>query len=426
MLIFRTFAMAALLASGCLAGLTAIVVHAAVDDKLPVGPSAGDMVLSPFYRWSDAMPALPGVVLKKEPLALQETMPAASQAMRILYSSTDQRWQSGQVPVSGVLFLPNVAPPSEGWPLLAWAHGTVGIADRCAPSWTGLRERDAAYINRWLERGFAVVATDYQGLGGPGPHPYTFWQAEGRSILDAIRAARTIGPQVISDRVFLAGQSQGGGAALGAAILAETYAPELNILGAVLTAPNSTFPDGPVALPARQSNTVFLSLASGGLRENAPRIEDLLTSKGLALLEVAREGCTREIARKSRELQVESVSELLTVTPDILDALRIPTTDMPLASIPFPVLIATGQADRTIAPLRQYAVAAALCAAGNHVSWRLYDGLGHDGVLHGSLNEAFAFARAQLDGQGFASTCRALERPGPPGERNPHAPFNDD
>lgn len=302
----------------------------------------------------------------------------------------------------------------------------MGIADRCAPSWTGLRERDAAYINRWLERGFAVVATDYQGLGGPGPHPYTFWQAEGRSILDAIRAARTIGPQVISDRVFLAGQSQGGGAALGAAILAETYAPELNILGAVLTAPNSTFPDGPVALPARQSNTVFLSLASGGLRENAPRIEDLLTPEGLALLEVAREGCTREIARKSRELQLESVSELLTVTADILDALRIPTTNMPLASIPFPVLIATGQADRTIAPLRQYAVAAALCAAGNHVSWRLYNGLGHDGVLHGSLNEAFAFARAQLDGQSFASTCRALERPGPPGERNPHAPFNDD
>ncbi|SCX44655.1 Secretory lipase [Pseudomonas sp. NFACC32-1] len=423
MLVFRTFAMAARLAPVFLASLA---VTAATDGRLVTGPSAGDMTLSPFYRWSDAMPALPGVVLKKEPLALQETMPAASQAMRILYTSTDQRWHSGQVPVSGVLFLPDVAPPSEGWPLLAWAHGTLGIADRCAPSWTGLRERDAAYVNRWLERGFAVVATDYQGLGGPGPHPYTFWQAEGRSILDAIRAARAIGPQVISDRVFLAGQSQGGGAALGAAILAETYAPQLNILGAVLTAPNSTFPDGPVALPARQSNTIFLSLASGGLRENAPRIEDLLTPKGLELLEVARRGCTREIALKSRELRVDSVSQLLTVTPEALDALRMPTTDMPQAAIPFPVLIATGQADRTIAPLRQYAVAAALCAAGNQVSWRLYDGLGHDGVLHGSLKEAFAFVQGQLAGQGFASTCRALERPGPPGERNPHAPFNDD
>ncbi|WP_207903972.1 hypothetical protein [Martelella mediterranea] len=44
----------------------------------------------------------------------------------------------------------------------------MGIADAGAPSWTGWRARDVAYLDRWLEEGFAVVATDYQGLGGSG------------------------------------------------------------------------------------------------------------------------------------------------------------------------------------------------------------------------------------------------------------------
>ncbi|AEV63590.1 lipase family protein [Pseudomonas ogarae] len=410
----------------CIGSFVAMAANALATGTLPVGPDAGDGALSAFYRWPEAMPALPGALLRSETLAVQPQLPAAAQALRLLYSSTDERWHSGLIAVSGALYLPAGNPPAQGWPLLAWAHGTLGIADACAPSWTGWRDRDAAYINRWLAHGFAVVATDYQGLGGPGPHPYTFWQAEGRSVLDSIRAARSIRPGLIARHTILAGQSQGGGAALGAAILAGRYAPELSIRGAVLTAPNSTFPHGPIALPPRHSNTVFLALASGGLREEGPRIEDILTAKGLELLSVARQGCTRDIARKSKTLQVGSFTELLTIAPEALDAARIPATDMPQASIAFPLFIATGQADQTITPVRQYAVAAALCAAGNQVTWRTYAGLGHDGVLLGSLDDAFAFVGAQLEGPGHGSNCSTLQRPGPPGERDIDAPFNGD
>jgi hypothetical protein len=38
------------------------------------------------------------------------------------------------VVVSGALFLPNGEPPAGGWALVAWALGTSGIADICAPS----------------------------------------------------------------------------------------------------------------------------------------------------------------------------------------------------------------------------------------------------------------------------------------------------
>lgn len=410
----------------CIGSFVVMAANALAAGALPVGPDAGDGALSAFYRWPEAMPALPGALLRSEALAVQPQMPAAAQALRLLYSSTDERWHSGLIAVSGALYLPVGNPPPHGWPLLAWAHGTLGIADACAPSWTGLRDRDASYINRWLARGFAVVVTDYQGLGGPGPHPYTVWQAEGRSVLDSIRAARSIRPGLIANHTILAGQSQGGGAALGAAILAGGYAPELSIRGAVITAPNSTFPDGPIALAPRQSNTVFLELASVGLREGGPRIEDLLTARGLELLSIARQGCTRDIALKSKALQIGSFAELLTVPLETLNAMRIPTTDMPQASIAFPLFIATGMADRTIVPERQYAVAAALCAAGNQVTWRTYEGLGHDGVLHGSLDDAFAFVGTRSDGGGHDSNCLVLQRPGPPGERDAKAPFNDD
>ena len=141
-----------------------------------MGRVAGDSTLSPFYAWGGELPQRPGVLLRTEPQPSQPELTAAGTMQRILYTSIDARWNSGIVPVSGTLYLPKGAPPSGGWPLVAWAHGTLGVADVCAPSWAKHRPRDATYLNRWLEQGFAVVATDYQGLGGPGPHPYLFWR----------------------------------------------------------------------------------------------------------------------------------------------------------------------------------------------------------------------------------------------------------
>ena len=48
---------------------------------------------------------------------------------RILYTSTDGVDGASPVIVSGAFFAPKGTPPAGGWPIVAWAHGTVGMAD---------------------------------------------------------------------------------------------------------------------------------------------------------------------------------------------------------------------------------------------------------------------------------------------------------
>ena len=83
---------------------------------------------------------------------------------------------------------------------------------------------DYAYplLQRWLKAGYAVVRTDYEGLGTPGAHPYLIGRSEGHSVLDAVRAARRLDTR-LGKRVVISGHSQGGQPALWAASLAPKY-----------------------------------------------------------------------------------------------------------------------------------------------------------------------------------------------------------
>ena len=128
-------------------------------------------------------------MLRQEPFDVKLTPPHASLARRILYSSWDGRFDQAIRADSGW----SSARRHRAEGRLAAAcrnHGTMGLADTCAPSWSGPIGRDKAYIDAWLAAGFAVVAPDYQGLGTDGVHPYGAWDAESYSVLDP-RARRS-------------------------------------------------------------------------------------------------------------------------------------------------------------------------------------------------------------------------------------------
>ncbi|HQD83958.1 MAG TPA: lipase family protein [Quisquiliibacterium sp.] len=393
---------------------------------LPTGPRAGDVPRSPFYRWDGPLPARPGALLREEPAKAQPEIDAAGTALRILYVSTDARWGSGPIPVSGTVYLPVGTPPAGGWPIAAWAHGTLGVADVCAPSWTGHKPRDAAYVNRWLKAGFAVVATDYQGLGGPGPHAYLLWEAEGRSVLDAVRAALDGRPGLLANDVIVTGQSQGSGAALGTARIAGRYAPDVRLRAVIATGVVSTFPNGPYgpapAPEGRSPHFTILSLVGGGLRDDAPDVDALVSARARPLLEAARSGCSPQMAAQARALKL-GMADAFTVGPEALARLRLPATDMEAVKLPVPLLLGTGSADRTIAPQRQFAAVAALCAAGNAVTWKPYPGVGHDGSPHAAFDDALAFAQAARAGRPRPGNCAQVSAPGAsePGASGPRA-----
>jgi hypothetical protein len=368
-------------------------------------------------------------MLRQEGLPDQPEIVAAATARRILYTSTDARWRSGIISVSGTLYLPKRAAPQGGWPLVAWAHGTLGASDRCAPSWSRHRPRDGEYINNWLEQGFAVVATDYQGLGGPGPHPYLNWEAEGRSVLDAARAALGHSNGQIANTIIITGQSQGSGASLGATRLAPSYAPDLNIKASIATGIISAFPPADKKPSSEQSfarsvppQLTILMMIGGALGDDAIKPDDLVTEVGKPLLQAAREGCNAELAQVVRSNGLTLANSLK--DPEIADRLSA-VIDMSPVRMPVPVFLATGLADKSIHPQRQYAAVAALCAAGSHVVWKAYAGVSHNGTVHAAYPDELAFVQAALAGNPMQSNCAAIADPGPPGDPLPGFKFND-
>ena len=130
------------------------------DDENLCGDLYGDGGVSAFYRPQTAIPSMPGQLIQQEDMDPTKLPKGTSRGIRILYSSTNGLGKGSPVAVSGQILLPQGKMPENGWPVVAWEHGTTGIADVCAPSWRGQSSRDKPYLSRWLPEGFAAVARD--------------------------------------------------------------------------------------------------------------------------------------------------------------------------------------------------------------------------------------------------------------------------
>ena len=173
-----------------------------------------------------------GVLLSSTPIA---GAPSGASAFRIRYQSRAVGGESNQV--TGVIIVPKGTAPRDGRNIIAWAHGTSGVAESCAPSQSKALFGSIAGLNEMLAAGYAVVATDYAGLGTPGPHPSLVGNGSAYSVLDSIRAAREFGRGSIGNRYAVWGESQGGHAALWTSQFSRSYAPELELVGVAAAAP---------------------------------------------------------------------------------------------------------------------------------------------------------------------------------------------
>jgi hypothetical protein len=386
------------LSQACLAGDVADAVR------------QGDGRVSPFYAWSGAVAAEPGTPLRKEPLEPSLSLPTAGAAYRILYASTNGVGAPSPVAVSGLVFLPKGIPPAGGWPLLAWAHETAGIADVCAPSWSGYSLRVEGFLQPWLSRGYAIVATDYQGLGTPGPHPYSVPKPAGLDVLDSIRAAQRAFPR-IGKKVLLAGYSQGAGAVYEADALQPSYAPELDIRGTIAMGMPYLMPQTIVGMRSATANqaglTLIYPLYVGRLMQQmnpALRDTDLFTDKALPLFRQTLRGC---VWRLALEVLVSRLTRNESVKPGYQKALEDIAPMFAYSSLraPHPLFLAIGELDQDTPTRLQLEFAKDACAAGTTVEAHLYAGMTHDTNVARALDDGLRFADRAMKKAPITSAC---------------------
>lgn len=328
----------------------------------------------------------PGDILTSEPSSFQYTpgVPTPTKAWKITYRSTAADGQSNMV--SGTVIVPDDGKTTPR-PLITYAVGTVGLGDKCAPSagFPGGTTTEAPLVNAALVRGYAVVVTDYEGLGTPGDHTYMVAKAQASAVLDAARAAQRhpeaaqygVGPDA---PVGIMGYSQGGGATAKAAEMAATYAPELKVKG---TASGGVPADLAKVAESLEGgdNAGYLLMAAVGQNAADPSLDldKYLNDEGRRLAEVVRNECLDTVLEAGRGKTIEDVT-----TSDPLDqpdwqqaiADQLIGTRLPSA----PTFVYHGDADEQIPYAVGQKLRADWCATGNAVEWTTFAGQSHVGT----------------------------------------------
>lgn len=327
---------------------------------------------------------------------------------RVMYLSTAVAGEP--VVVTGLAVVPASPAPGggEGRVVLTTAHGTTGVADECAPSKSPATSEAKRLGQVAVDNGWVLAATDYEGLGTPGRHPYLVGRSEGRSVLDAVLATQQLpeAGEEVGDRVLIAGYSQGGHAAVWANEIAAEWVPELEVVGAFAGAPASEIDR---ILEAGRSLPIggFLLAIVAGYEAAYAELDPAayLTDKGVGLLDAVDSGCISESFRATAGV---SPAELVGSDPaEQAEWIRI-GADNNAGSVaaPSPVLIVHSDEDSTVPPVLSQLLHARMCASGQVVERRvLAKGGDHGAAAVPAYTQGIAWLKGLLAGTPAVSSC---------------------
>ena len=364
--------------------VAAVVMPAAGASTLKPAVIPAPKGLPAFYAVPTPLPAARGklVKLQKVPVAgLHGTM------YRVMYSSLNL--QNKYVAVTGVIAVPTGTPPTGGFPVVSWGHGTDGMADVCAPSLSP--SSDIPLANNLLEQGWVVTATDYQGEGSPGLHPYIAGVLSARDTIDIVRVARQIKAAHASKHYVVWGHSQGGHTAMYALHIGKNYAPTLSLDGVVAGAPPSQFSLLYTFLKTSPFRH-YLLMAAGGLNKaygnTAAPLGAVLTPLGIKHIADLDKGCTGYVVQ---QLAGIDTSQLVKQDPFKVPAWK----KVLMANDPqnfaqassAPLLMIQGGNDEQIPVVSTQILATHLCNIGQNLERWIYPGQSHAGVIGPSAGD---------------------------------------
>ena len=271
---------------------------------------------------------------------------------------------------------------------------------------------EGAMISAALDLGFAVVVTDYEGLGTPGPHTYMVGQSQGRAVLDIVRAAQRLPGTGLSTQapVGIMGYSQGGAGAGWAAQLAPSYAPELQVRGAAMGGVPSDL--------TRVANFLegtpymgFALMASLGLDAAYPDLDlnSYLNARGRDLKNQASSVCLVSVDGFATFLQTAFTrfSDYTTTNP--LDApawqARLGQQLLGGSAPTVPVYQYHGELDQIIPLDQAETLRNAWCAQGVNLTWKTVPLTEHLTAMVAGYPEALTWMGLTLAGAPSTSTC---------------------
>ena len=326
-------------------------------------------------------------------------IPGAASAEVLTYVTTDT---FGEKALStGTVFLPPGTAPDGGWPVISWAHGTSGLGDACAPSLIGptYAERDLPYLANWLAQGYAIVASDYAGLGTPGLSTYLDGRTTAHNVVDMVKAGRNHSEDLSRSWVAV-GQSQGGGAAIYTARYATEFGgPDLDYRGAVGTGTPAYIEKlisiggpgvPPVALPS--GLTAYVAYIGASLRYAHPELglDDILTPLGKKYADLAETTCVTDF---EAQLDGVTIGDFFTAPLTGLPNFTAVLDDymaMPETGFDKPFFMGNGLQDIDVPFPTTAAYVARLTANGQPVTFRAYN-TDHSGAFVQSQADTIPF-----------------------------------
>ncbi|WP_249305010.1 alpha/beta hydrolase [Rhodococcus sp. 14-2483-1-1] len=301
-------------------------------------------------------------------------------AFKIVYRTTDGV-SGGGTETSGTVFVPKGSAPPGGWPIVSVGHGTTGVTDECAPSLYPNLLGTIGLVTPFLERGTVVVVTDYQGLGTPGDPAYLDRDAAAYDVIDAVRAARNVVPDV-GTRWGAVGTSQGGQAVWAAAERNADYGDGLQLVGAAALSPTADLtrilaPETEQTLP-RQLLVPYLF---EGLHVADPSAERSDYIRGTFADNVtALTACSDLLGfSKADAGAVIDPADALPVTEQAADRMTdwLESVALPTSRTDVPLFVLVGERDDLIDPQWTRDAVATACGMGDDIEFRAEPQQGH-------------------------------------------------
>lgn len=383
---FRTRALIVFIALGAaLIGVTPGLANAApAPDGLPA-----------FYKTPSLAGKKAGTLLKSQKVAAPSV---DGTVYRVMYVSETVSGQA--TAVTGLVVVPKTAAPKSGYPVVSWGHGTNGMTDECAPSLEPSKIDSLA--NGLLANNWVITASDYQGEGTPGLHPYLAGVVAAQNTIDIVRAAEQLPSVDVSKNYVVWGHSQGGQTAMYAHNIAPKYAPELTLKGVVAGAPPSQF-DLIYDYLKTSKYRYYLLMSAGGLNaaygDKAAPLDKVLTPKGIALLDELDKGCSDYL---SKTLGAVSIDETNLANPfDVPEWKKLFLANDPknfTSTNDIPLLIIHGGADEQIPTVSSQLLTTKLCGLGQGMQRWVYPGQSHSGVIATSATDMVNWMKARFAG----------------------------